>query len=106
MYRMSFITISVLIAVLSSAAMGQHSGPKETEVKGHTMYTLLNPGDIPAIFNPEFLPVGNAADQYWPEEPIIVVAGDEEARAYSTWHLDHHEVVNDRMDGSAIAVTW
>ena len=29
-----------------------------------------------------------------------------QARAYSAWHLDHHEIVNDRIGKTAIAVTW
>jgi hypothetical protein len=37
-------------------------------------------------------------------EPRLIVGG--EARAYSLWQLDAHEIVNDEVAGTAIAVTW
>ena len=37
---------------------------------------------------------------------IIGVVLDGEARAYSIWHLDRHEVVNDRLGETPIAATW
>ena len=40
------------------------------------------------------------------EELVIGIAAGGEAKAYSTELLDSHEIVNDRMGGSAIAVTW
>ena len=78
----------------------------ETEVKGHTMYTYYPPGVIPAIFEPSFLTLAQADSLYYAEEPVIVVAVGDEAKAYSTWYLDSHEIVNDFIDGTAITVTW
>ena len=47
------------------------------------------------------------ADEYYiDEEPLLVVVDGGEARAYSTWHLDNHEIVNDYINGKAITVTW
>jgi hypothetical protein len=34
----------------------------------------------------------------------VVLGG--EARAYSLWQLDAHEIVNDQIAGTAIAATW
>jgi hypothetical protein len=32
--------------------------------------------------------------------------GAKEQRAYSTWQLDRHEIVNDVFEGRPVAVTW
>lgn len=95
-----------LALLLVAAAYAQRPEPIKTMIKGHLMYTVLKPGDIPAIFEPEFIPVSEATKYYYPDEPLIAVAGKKTAKAYSTWHLDHHEVVNDVLDGQAITVTW
>ena len=102
--RIGLIAACGLTAALPAA--GQRPEPRETEVHGHTMFTLLEPGDIPAIFDPVFRPVSQAESLYYPEEPLLVVAEDGTAKAYSTWHLDGHEVVNDSLNGSPIAATW
>jgi hypothetical protein len=70
------------------------------------MYTVLPPGAIPAILEPEFVSGKEAFDQMLPYEPVIGIIIDGETRAYSMWHLDAHEIVNDRISGTAIAVTW
>jgi hypothetical protein len=94
------------VLLLTSLAIAQRPKPKETMVKGHTMYTVLKPGDIPAIFDPEFIPVSVAVEFYYPDEPLIAVIDGEIARGYSTWHLDHHEIVNDNINGKPFATTW
>ncbi|HHI02735.1 MAG TPA: DUF3179 domain-containing protein [candidate division Zixibacteria bacterium] len=100
------VLLILILTVCSDISMAQRPKPKETEIKGHTMYTLLKPGDIPAIFKPEFISISEADEYYYPDEPLIVVVDGEEARAYSTWHLDHHEIVNDYINGKSITVTW
>jgi hypothetical protein len=40
------------------------------------------------------------------EEMILGVYDGKQARAYSTWHLDRHEIVNDRLGETPIAATW
>ncbi len=103
--RMSKVVI-ILLLLAPSLLVAQRPKPKETEIKGHTMYTLLPPGGIPAIFEPEFVPISEADASYYANEPLIAVADGDEAKAYSTWHLDHHEIVNDYINGKAITVTW
>ncbi len=100
LYSLLFLALSV------SVVQAQRKEPVKTEVHGHTMYTLLNPGEIPAVFEPEFIPVNNADRYFYPDEPLLVVKGRDTVKAYSTWHLDRHEVVNDYIDGKAITVTW
>jgi hypothetical protein len=41
-----------------------------------------------------------------PEEPVFGLVVGDEARAYSLWQLDRHEIVNDRVGGIAFAATW
>ena len=73
---------------------------------GDPVYSVLPPGRIPAIDEPRFLSGKEAAAQMVPEEPVFGVTLGDEARAYSLWQLDHHEIVNDRFDGVALAATW
>ncbi len=95
-----------LLAFAMSSVFAQRPEPKITEIMGHTMYTLLKPGDIPAIFDPQFISITEAESLYYDNEPLIVVTDGRQAKAYSIWHLDQHEVVNDYINGKAITVTW
>lgn len=70
------------------------------------MVQVLNPGDIPAIYEPTFVAVEQADSLFHPEEPLLVFPTAGSARGYSTWQLDHHEVVNDRPPDGPIAATW
>ncbi|MCH7764496.1 MAG: DUF3179 domain-containing protein [Candidatus Marinimicrobia bacterium] len=100
------VIIFTLFFLISSMTWGQKPPPKETEIHGHTLYTLLKPGDIPAIFDPQFISISHADTLYYDHEPLMVVLSEHEAKAYSTWHLDRHEVVNDYIGGKAIVTTW
>ena len=40
------------------------------------------------------------------DEPVLGVVVGRDARAYSLWHLDRHEIVNDTIGKLPIAVTW
>lgn len=98
--------ITLIGLLLWSSLWAQREEPKKTMIRGEPMYTVLEPGAIPAIFDPEFIDVDSARSLYYPDEPLLAVVVDGQARAYSTWHLDRHEVVNDRIAGTAIAATW
>lgn len=96
----------ILMLALPVSTLAQRKKPKTTEIQGHTMYTLLEPGGIPAIFDPEFISIEQAETLYYDDEPLLAISVGDEAKAYSIWHLDHHEVVNDYIGGKAITVTW
>jgi hypothetical protein len=68
--------------------------------------TLLPRDAIPAIDDPTFLSVEEADEQYEPDELVIGVEFDGDARAYSIPLLSSHEIVNDTVGGRKIAVTW
>ena len=108
MLRKISFTLAVvsMVAISAAPSFAQRPEPKKTEIRGHTMYTLLEPGGIPAIFEPEFVSIAVADSFYHDDEPLIAVSSGNVAKAYSTWHLDHHEIVNDVLEGTAIAVTW
>jgi len=94
-----------ILLLLAGSLFAQRRG-KQTMVEGHNMTSLLNPGDIPAIFEPEFISVKEAEKLYYGDEPLIAVTDGDKAKAYSIWHLDRHEIVNDYINGKAITVTW
>lgn len=96
----------IILLILATVSFAQRSKPTETEVHGHTMYTLLKPGGIPAIFEPVYIPVAEADSFYYANEPLIVVVDGKTAKGFSTWHLDQHEIVNDYINDKAITVTW
>jgi len=60
---------------------------------------------IPAIDRPAFEPVAKAR-AFDANELMIGLVGPSERRAYSTWQLDRHEIVNDTFEGRPVAVTW
>ena len=87
-----------------------HAQRPEPEVHGtfdgDTMYTVLPPNAIPAIMEPEFLTGEAAADQMSADESVLGIMLGDEVKAYSLWHLDAHEIVNDTIAGIPIAATW
>jgi hypothetical protein len=60
---------------------------------------------IPAIDRPSFIPVKEAEDLA-PREPVISIEAGGEARAYPLRIMIWHEIVNDIVGGTPIAVTW
>lgn len=79
--------------------------PRVSSIEGDKVYSLLQPDRIPAIDEPELVAAAMAdfmADDEW----VLGVVASGEARAYSLWHLDRHEIVNDWLGGEPIAATW
>ncbi|WP_263784360.1 DUF3179 domain-containing protein [Salinibacter grassmerensis] len=61
---------------------------------------------IPSVDAPVFVSVGAAQDWIAPEEPVIAFEYNGAARAYPLQILTHHEIVNDRVGGTPVAVTF
>ncbi len=55
---------------------------------------------------PQFLTIAEADEFYDPDELVMGVTFNGEARAYSIPFLSNHEIVNDTVGGVKIAVTW
>jgi Protein of unknown function (DUF3179) len=68
--------------------------------------TLLGFDAIPAIDDPKFVSAGEGATQLRPDDLVIGVVVNGEARAYGVAFLSRHEIVNDTVGGRPIAVTW
>lgn len=78
----------------------------EFEHDGDPVYSVLPPGEIPAIEDPEFVSAEVGDLQMAADEPVFGLDIGGEARAYSLWQLDRHEIVNDEIGGVALAATW
>ncbi len=85
----------------------------ETDFSKHTVnlseiaWGGVPPRGIPAITEPRFVSIDEAAGQIGGgEAPVIVVEIDGEARGYPPAILLHHEIVNDVLGGVPIAVTY
>src|SRR5215472_17282152 len=104
------------VGLVSAAAA--HAGPEDwrtewprTDFSLHTVtYDEFVSGGlqkdgIPAIDRPSFVPVAETRGLA-PREPVISVEIDGEARAYPLRVMIWHEIVNDTVGGTPIAVTW
>jgi hypothetical protein len=106
-------TAPVIALVVSLSAAGpadaqQRRQMVEERIGDGIMVTVLPKDAIPALSNPVFISRAQADRVYSDDEPILGVVDEKtgEARAYSLWHLDRHEIVNDVIGGKPIAVTW
>ncbi|MBI3781119.1 MAG: DUF3179 domain-containing protein [candidate division NC10 bacterium] len=75
-------------------------------VSDSPIITVLPKDAIPAIDNPKFVSATEGDRVMKPEEPVLGVSNGHEAKAYSLWQLNHHEIVNDRIGTLPVAVTW
>ena len=92
----------IVVAVVSGLTLTVMAGQP-----GLTEPVQVLPRDaIPAINHPLFETVAEA-DRYLADNELMIgLVGETEQRAYSTWQLDRHEIVNDVFEGRPIAVTW
>jgi hypothetical protein len=74
-------------------------------IRGDRVFTVLPRDAIPAIDNPRFVTVDRSVFLKQ-DEPVIGVVSGGIAKAYSVWHLDRHEIVNDDLGKLPVAVTW
>ena len=73
--------------------------------------STLRPGGpskdgIPSIDDPAFVSVAAARDWVASQEPVIVVEHNGTAKAYPLQILTYHEIVNDEIGGTPVAVTF
>ena len=100
----SLILVSSL-AIAAIAYAASRDLPDIKEIEGDPIVTLLPPDGIPAIDRPRFAPASKA--KFMREnEPVLGVVHNGIAKAYSLWHLDRHEIVNDEFGADPLAVTW
>lgn len=102
---MMYLRICTLLFIATIAVGGQGRWVEQETIDGDPVLRGLPKDAIPAIDKPAFVPADRALSVH-PDEPVIGIAIDGDARAYPTWLLNAHEIVNDRIGGRGIAVTW
>lgn len=95
-------TETVTVATSSDDTLQQG----EAATREFKIVSLLPRDGIPAILNPTFVTVEEAAESMIPEELVLGVSFNGESRAYSVPFLSSHEIVNDTVGGVPVAVTW
>jgi hypothetical protein len=101
------VALGVMVFLFPISAFARQRSPEVVAtIGGEEVYQVLAVGTIPAIDDPEFVSGADADRQMRADEPVLGVVIDGEARAYSLWQLDAHEIVNDQIVGRAIAATW
>lgn len=87
----------------------QDFGPNDVSDRDYSeleIVTLLPPDAIPASTFPDYYAVQEANQEYPPEELVIGIEFNGDARAYSVSLLSRHEIVNDTVGGIHLTVTW
>jgi len=92
--------LAIVLIVLTSVAMVAGGAAQEPE----QLHVVLPRDAIRSIEKPTFEAASRA--KLNEREPVLGIVGEREQRAYSTWQLDRHEIVNDVFESKPIAVTW
>ena len=109
-----FIAAALLAAVVAPAR-GQHMPTGEfpkTDFDNRIveLSEIMSGGPprdgIPAVDVPRHVSTGEAAEWLDPDEPVIAIEIGDEARAYPLQILIWHEIANDELGGTPIAVTF
>ena len=102
--------LGTIVAALILVACAPSSEPQSVGEEGqepeYDIITLLPKDAIPSIDSPRFYSVQEADDEYEPDEVVMGVEFNGDARAYPIGLLSSHEIVNDMVGGRPIAVTW
>ena len=99
-------TLTPAVALVLLTPWWSAPAAAQEEYRGAPILTVLPKDAIPAIDRPEFVSVAEAEKVMQADELVISVRGAGSARGYSTWLLNHHEIVNDVVEGVPLAVTW
>lgn len=106
----------LLFLMLPLISTGQKN-PKELDIDWETDKTthsvpldeftvLLKPDGIPPIDEPQFWSRDKAEEQFFKHEPVISLEISGEAKAYPLSILTFHEIVNDRVGGKPVSITY
>lgn len=118
-WSVAWLAGCILLGVLHvscAQAQSPRTAPRPVQASGFDLQALRLPineiffggvkkDGIPALVDPPMIPAADIADLS-DGERVIGVAGAKEARAYPIKIVIWHEVVNDRLEGTPIAVTY
>jgi len=106
--RIGFLIFTGSAVILAACAPSAKSGTtaEAGQEPEYDIVTLLPKDAIPSIDRPRFYSIEEADAEYEPDEVVIGVEFNGDARAYSVGLLSSHEIVNDIVGGRPIAVTW
>jgi hypothetical protein len=82
------------------------SSEKGFSINLEELVSVVPKDSIPAILNPQFERGIAAEKEMQADEAVIGLSINGESKAYSTYILSAHEIVNDRVGGIPIAITW
>ena len=102
----SAASIAFVLVLMVLPVSAQPRGTVEATIEGDPLIRLLPKDGIPSIDNPEMIPASEAGALMRDDEPVIGIFDGKNARAYPTWYLDGHEIVNDRIGQLPVAATW
>jgi hypothetical protein len=105
-YVLWIATAGTSFAPQETVVVNSNSARNATEEKSLDIVTLLGFDAIPSIQEPRFVDQNTANETYDPDELVLGVEINGDARAYSVPLLSRHEIVNDVVGGKPIAVTW
>ena len=103
------LLVAVVVAGVALYLTSPHHatlGPSSTpdSLQNSEIQTILAPDAIPAVYDPHFVAAGKAG---MPDSlHVIGVEVGGEAHAYPIPYLSRVEIVDDRLGGTNIAVTW
>lgn len=104
--NLSYIIFLLFAMIMSAVKIGYSQRGSFEMIEGDKMYIILPRDGIPAIDDPKFVSVSEAEKFMNDDELVLGLVVNDDARAYSTWHLDRHEIVNDYVGGAHVSVTW
>jgi hypothetical protein len=104
------ITLALVMPALATPERWQAEWPDTDFSRTTVDLTEIRSGGppkdgIPAIWDPTFLPVAEET-RLDDREPVLTLEMAGEARAYPLRYLMWHEIVNDRVGGMPVAVTY
>lgn len=106
------LAVAGAVTAVPTSTLGQFGGEWTTDFSKHTvpLDEIVSAGPpkdgIPAIDHPRFVTVGEADRWLGKREPIVVVRLGEVARAYPLQILIWHEIINDIVGSTPVAVTY
>ena len=108
-YLIAAVIVGLAIACTSdggSSAPGPVGNKTASDIDPSEIYTVIDRDFILSIDTPQFDTIEQAAEGMRPGEFVIGVSLHGQHRSYPINVLSVHEIVNDKVGDTAIAVTW